>query len=102
MEEDRQPNERRLQRKGDHRVPSVRSSAAQKRIQTKKSWRRKTTPRVYSADCVGALDDAFGEQGSSGGRRLSPSPLRDLGPARDELVADRPPAMTSVSIRDAC
>lgn len=107
MEEDRQPNERRLQRKGDHRVPKVRSSGVQKYFHTKKSWRnkprgKKTTPRVHNTGSVGILDDAFGERGSSGGQRLPPLPLRDLGPARDESPADRRPAMTRVRIHDVC
>ena len=103
MEEDRQPNERRLQRKGDHGVPRVQSSAAQKCLQPKKSLRKKSrakksTPRVHNTGSVGILGGPLGERGSSGGQRLPPPPLRDLGPTRDESAAHRRPAMASVSI----
>jgi len=107
MEEDRQPNERRLQRKGDHRVPRVRSSAVQKYSHTKKSRHKKppgkkTTPRVHNTGSVGTLDDAFGERGSSGVRSLPPPPLRDFGSAQGESPADRRPTTTSVSVHDVC
>lgn len=50
MQEDRQPNERRIQRKGDHRVPKVRSSANSKRSHKSRVPRLSQSPRLRKTD----------------------------------------------------
>jgi hypothetical protein len=78
MQEDRQPNESRTQRKGDHRVPKVRSSASLARSRSRqfrlphpppsktKKNRRNLTPREHDGSFMAI---------SNNGRR-EPLPLR--------------------------
>jgi hypothetical protein len=76
MQEDRQPNEIRIQRKGDHRIPKVRSSASlgpyrQSRLSNatrsgaKKSWRNRP-PRRHDE---GVVRGSTSGQGSSATNR---------------------------------
>lgn len=97
MQEDRQPNETRLQRKGDNRIPKVRSSANPKRFfhqqQTKKLRHKKPKRlRVHS-------DSLPGEQGPDWKWEPSSPRLRNAIPAQDKSATDRQLAVDVVSIR---
>ena len=117
MQEDRQPNETRMQRKGDHRVPKVQSSANPRHSlhrssrpssyplprrpnnpQNKKLWHRKLAPRGDGAGFMVTSDDLPRGQGSNRRRGFSPPPPRDSNSAQDKSVANRQPAMNSVSM----
>jgi len=93
MQEDRQPNETRMQRKGDHRVPKVQSSANPRHSlhrssrpssyplprrpnnpRNKKLWHRKLAPRGDDAGFVVTSDDLPRGQGSNRRRGFSPPP----------------------------
>ncbi|KAF9649641.1 WD40 repeat-like protein [Thelephora ganbajun] len=91
MQEDHQPNETRIQCKGDHRVPKVRSEVnpgyplyRQPRpsypqfLRTKKPWEKK-------------------ERGSNLGQRFPPPSQRGSDPARDKSATNRRPATNNIS-----
>ena len=106
MQEDLQPNETRLQRKGDHHVPRVQSSATMGHFhhrtrplhKTKKPQRWKKRHRDHNETFTGTSDNSFGQQGSSRTQGLSLPPPRDLDPStRDKWAINRRPAVSTVS-----
>lgn len=110
MQEDLQPNEMRMQHKGDHRVPKVwstnpshfprrqpRPSHLPRPRQKKERRRKKATPRDHDAGATDTPGTLFGEQGLS--RGLPPT-LRGLNPAWGRSETNGRPAVNSVSIPD--
>ena len=111
MQEDRQPNEIRAQRKGDHRIPKVRSSTSlgryrQSRIsdttrfKPKKSWRHNRTPRNHDEAVVTTTDVLSSARGSNRRPNLPPPPQQGSTSAQDRSATDRQPIASSVSTAD--
>lgn len=108
MQEDRQPNEIRTQRKGDHRIPKVRSSTSLGRHRSsdttrfkpnKSKSRRKRASRDQNGGVAATTDDTLGAQLLNGKRDLSPPQLRGSTPTQDSSATPSrwQPAASSVT-----
>lgn len=102
MQEDRQPNEIRIQRKGDHRIPKVRSSASlgpyrqsrfpnATRSKANKPWRKGTSRNHHEGVSVDT-GDSPGTQRWNGQQKPSLPPLRgSTSTVRDKPTTNRQP-----------